>query len=227
MKNFYRLLNLDSPDATLPEIQQALRNAAQQGTLPIAALRKIRDVLYHAETRRAYNAKLREIEPDFFAAAPKQPAPQKQPASEKQSVFEKQPAPQKQPVSKNSMLIELSGAQFSHLIILYLCGAFSVLLPWVHLGDEPMPGYNVQIIVPLFFLIFAGKLWKDARQKNSIDYITLTLPPLLPPPTSSAFSSATATNYCRNWKPLTWQMPPTWASAFIRRSPCVPPFWRM
>ena len=161
MKNFYRLLNLDSPDATLPEIQQALRNAAQQGTLPMAALRKIRDVLYHAETRRAYNAKLREIEPDFFAAAPKQPAPQKQPAS------------------KNSMLIELSGAQFSHLIILYLCGAFSVLLPWVHLGDEPMPGYNVQIIVPLFFLIFAGKLWKDARQKNSIDYITLTLPALI------------------------------------------------
>ena len=161
MKNFYRLLNLDSPDATLPEIQHALRNAAQQGTLPMAALRKIRDVLYHAETRRAYNAKLREIEPDFFAAAPKQPAPQKQPAS------------------KNSMLIELSGAQFSHLIILYLCGAFSVLLPWVHLGDEPMPGYNVQIIVPLFFLIFAGKLWKDARQKNSIDYITLILPALI------------------------------------------------
>lgn len=77
------------------------------------------------------------------------------------------------------MLIELSGAQFSHLIILYLCGAFSVLLPWVHLGDEPMPGYNVQIIVPLFFLIFAGKLWKDARQKNSIDYLTLTLPALI------------------------------------------------
>ena len=161
MKNFYRLLNLDSPDATLPEIQQALRTAAQQGTLPMAALRKIRDVLYHAETRRAYNAKLREIEPDFFAAAPKQPAPQKQPAS------------------KNSMLIELSGAQFSHLITLYLCGAFSVLLPWVHLGDEPMPGYNVQIIVPLFFLVFAGKLWKEARQKNSIDYITLTLPALI------------------------------------------------
>ena len=161
MKNFYRLLNLDSPDATLPEIQQALKTAAQQGTLPMAALRKIRDVLYHAETRRAYNAKLREIEPDFFAAAPKQPAPQKQPAS------------------KNSMLIELNSAQFSHLIILYLCGAFSVLLPWVHLGDEPMPGYNVQIIVPLFFLIFAGKLWKDARQKNSIDYITLTLPALI------------------------------------------------
>ena len=161
MKNFYRLLNLDSPDATLPEIQQALRNAAQQGTLPMAALRKIRDVLYHAETRRAYNAKLREIEPDFFAAAPKQPAPQKQPAS------------------KNSMLIELSGAQFSHLITLYLCGAFSVLLPWVHLGDEPMPGYNVQIIVPLFFLVFAGKLWKEARQKNSIDYITPTLPALI------------------------------------------------
>ena len=161
MKNFYRLLNLDSPDATLPEIQQALRTAAQQGTLPMAALRKIRDVLYHAETRRAYNAKLREIEPDFFAAAPKQPAPQKQPAS------------------KNRMLIELSGAQFSHLIILYLCGAFSVLLPWVHLVGEPMPGYNVQIIVPLFFLIFAGKLWKDARQKNSIDYITLTLPALI------------------------------------------------
>ena len=161
MKNFYRLLNLDSPDATLPEIQQALRTAAQQGTLPMAALRKIRDVLYHAETRRAYNAKLREIEPDFFAAAPKQPAPQKQPAS------------------KNIMLIELSGAQFSHLIILYLCGAFSVLLPWVHLGDEPMPGYNVQIIVPLFFLIFAGKLWKDARQQNSIDYITPTLPALI------------------------------------------------
>ena len=161
MKNFYRLLNLDSPDATLPEIQQALRTAAQQGTLPMAALRKIRDVLYHAETRRIYNAKLREIEPDFFAAAPKQPAPQKQPAS------------------KNSMLIELSGAQFSHLIILYLCGAFSVLLPWVHLGDEPMPGYEVQIIIPLFFLIFAGKLWKDARQKNSIDYLTLTLPALI------------------------------------------------
>ena len=161
MKNFYRLLNLDSPDATLPEIQQALRTAAQQGTLPMAALRKIRDVLYHAETRRAYNAKLREIEPDFFAAAPKQPASQKQPAP------------------KNRMLIELSGAQFSHLIILYLCGAFSVLLPWVHLGDEPMPGYNVQIIVPLFFLIFAGKLWKDARQKNSIDYLTLTLPALI------------------------------------------------
>ena len=77
MKNFYRLLNLDSPDATLPEIQQALRIAAQQGTLPMAALRKIRDVLYHAETRRAYNAKLREIEPDFFAAAPKQPAPRR------------------------------------------------------------------------------------------------------------------------------------------------------
>ncbi len=161
MKNFYRLLNLDSPDATLPEIQQALRTAAQQGTLPMAALRKIRDVLYHAETRRAYNAKLREIEPDFFAAAPKQPVPQKQPAS------------------KNIMLIELSGAQFSHLITLYLCGAFSVLLPWVHLGDESMPGYNVQIIVPLFFLIFAGKLWKDARQKNSIDYITLTLPAII------------------------------------------------
>ena len=161
MKNFYRLLNLDSPDATLPEIQQALRNAAQQGTLPMAALRKIRDVLYHAETRRAYNAKLREIEPDFFAAAPKQPASQKQ------------------PTPKNRMLIELSDAQFSHLIILYLCGAFSVLLPWVHLGDEPMPGYNVQIIVPLFFLIFAGKLWKDARQKNSIDYLTLTLPALI------------------------------------------------
>ena len=161
MKNFYRLLNLDSPDATLPEIQQALRNAAQQGTLPMAGLRKIRDVLYHAETRRAYNAKLREIEPDFFAAAPKQPAPQKQPAS------------------KNIMLIELSGAQFSHLITLYLCGAFSVLLPWVHLGDESMPGYEVQIIIPLFFLIFAGKLWKDARQKNSIDYLTLTLPALI------------------------------------------------
>ena len=161
MKNFYRLLNLDSPDATLPEIQQALRTAAQQGTLPMAALRKIRDVLYHAETRRAYNAKLREIEPDFFAAAPKQHALQKQPAP------------------KNRMLIELSGAQFSHLIILYLCGAFSVLLPWVHLGDEPMPGYNVQIIVPLFFLVFAGKLWKEARQKNSIDYITLTLPALI------------------------------------------------
>lgn len=161
MKNFYRLLNLDSPDATLPEIQQALRTAAQQGTLPMAALRKIRDVLYHAETRRAYNAKLREIEPDFFAAAPKQPAPQKQPAS------------------KNIMLIELSGAQFSHLITLYLCGAFSVLLPWVHLGDESMPGYEVQIIIPLFFLIFAGKLWKDARQKNSIDYLTLTLPALI------------------------------------------------
>ena len=161
MKNFYRLLNLDSPDATLPEIQQALRTAAQQGTLPMAALRKIRDVLYHAETRRAYNAKLREIEPDFFAAAPKQPAPQKQPAS------------------KNSMLIKLSGAQFSHLIILYLCGAFSVLLPWVHLGDEPMPGYEVQIIIPLFFLVFAGKLWKEARQKNSIDYLTLILPALI------------------------------------------------
>lgn len=161
MKNFYRLLNLDSPDATLPEIQQALRTAAQQGTLPMAALRKIRDVLYHAETRRAYNAKLREIEPDFFAAAPKQPAPQKQPAPE------------------NRMLIELSGAQFSHLIILYLCGAFSVLLPWMHLVGEPIPGYEVQIIIPLFFLIFAGKLWKDAWQKNSIDYITLTLPALI------------------------------------------------
>ena len=168
MKNFYRLLNLDSPDATPPEIQQALRTAAQQGTLPMAALRKIRDVLYHAETRRAYNAKLREIEPDFFAAAP-----QKQPA------LQKQPASQKQPTPKNRMLIELSGAQFSHLIILYLCGAFSVLLPWVHLGDESIPGYNVQIIVPLFFLVFAGKLWKEARQKNSIDYITLTLPALI------------------------------------------------
>ena len=167
MKNFYRLLNLDSPDATLPEIQQALRNAAQQGTLPMAALRKIRDVLYHAETRRAYNAKLREIEPDFFAAAPKQPAPQKQPA------LQKQPAP------KNRMLIELSGAQFSHLIILYLCDAFSVLLPWVHLVGKPIPGYEVQIIISLFFLIFAGKLWKDARQKNSIDYLTLTLPALI------------------------------------------------
>ena len=77
------------------------------------------------------------------------------------------------------MLIELSGAQFSYLIILYLCGAFSVLLPWVHLVGEPMPGYNVQIIVPLFFLIFTGKLWKDARQKNSIDYLTLTLPALI------------------------------------------------
>lgn len=162
MKNFYRLLNLDSPDATLPEIQQALRTAAQQGTLPMAALRKIRDVLYHAETRRAYNAKLREIEPDFFAAAPKQPAPQKQPAS------------------KNSKLIELSGAQFSHLIILYLCGAFSALLPWVHLGDESMPGYEVQIIIPLFLLAFAVKLWKDERQKNSIDYITLIVSALIP-----------------------------------------------
>ena len=168
MKNFYRLLNLDSPDATLPEIQQALRNAAQQGTLPMAALRKIRDVLYHAETRRAYNAKLREIEPDFFAAAPKQPAPQKQPAL------------QKQPASKNSKLIELSGAQFSHLIILYLCGAFSALLPWVHLGDESMPGYEVQIIIPLFLLAFAVKLWKDERQKNSIDYITLIVSALIP-----------------------------------------------
>ena len=77
------------------------------------------------------------------------------------------------------MLIELSGAQFSHLIILYLCGAFSVLLPWVHFGDASMPGYNVQIIVPLFFLVFAGKLWKEARQKNSIDYLTLTLPALI------------------------------------------------
>ena len=162
MKNFYRLLNLDSPDATLPEIQQALRTAAQQGTLPMAALRKIRDVLYHAETRRAYNAKLREIEPDFFAAAPKQPASQKQPAS------------------KNSKLIELSGAQFSHLIILYLCGAFSALLPWVHLGDESMPGYEVQIIIPLFLLAFAVKLWKDERQKNSIDYITLIVSALIP-----------------------------------------------
>ena len=209
MKNFYRLLNLDSPDATLPEIQQALRTAAQQGTLPMAALRKIRDVLYHAETRRAYNAKLREIEPDFFAAAPKQPAPQKQPAS------------------KNIMLIELSDAQFSHLITLYLCGAFSVLLPWVRLVGEPIPGYEVQIIIPLFFLIFAGKLWKDARQKNSIDYLTLTLPALIAATTSSAFSSATATNCCRNWKPSTWQMPSVWASAFMRRLPCVPPFWRM
>ena len=162
MKNFYRLLNLDSPDATLPEIQQALRTAAQQGTLPMAALRKIRDVLYHAETRRAYNAKLREIEPDFFATAPKQPAPQKQPAS------------------KNSKLIELSGAQFSHLIILYLCGAFSALLPWMHLGDESMPGYEVQIIIPLFLLAFAVKLWKDKRQKNSIDYITLIVSALIP-----------------------------------------------
>ena len=168
MKNFYRLLNLDSPDATLPEIQQALRTAAQQGALPMAALRKIRDVLYHAETRRAYNAKLREIEPDFFAAAPKQPAPQKQPAL------------QKQPASKNSKLIELSGAQFSHLIILYLCGAFSALLPWVHLGDESMPGYEVQIIIPLFLLAFAVKLWKDERQKNSIDYITLIVSALIP-----------------------------------------------
>ena len=168
MKNFYRLLNLDSPDATLPEIQQALRTAAQQGTLPMAALRKIRDVLYHAETRRAYNAKLREIEPDFFAAAPKQPA------------LQKQPAPQKQPASKNSRLIELSGAQFSHLIILYLCGAFSALLPWVHLGDESMPGYEVQIIIPLFLLAFAVKLWKDERQKNSIDYITLIVSALIP-----------------------------------------------
>ncbi len=78
------------------------------------------------------------------------------------------------------MLIELSGAQFSHLIILYLCGAFSVLLPWVHLGDEPMPGYKVQIIVPLFFLIFAVKLWKDARQKNSIDYLTLIVSAIIP-----------------------------------------------
>ena len=128
----------------------------------MAALRKIRDVLYHTETRRAYNAKLREIEPDFFAAAPKQPAPQKQPAP------------------KNSRLIELSGAQFSHLIILYLCGAFSALLPWVHLGDESMPGYEVQIIIPLFLLAFAVKLWKDARQKNSIDYITLIVSALIP-----------------------------------------------
>ena len=49
----------------------------------------------------------------------------------------------------------------------------------MHLGDESMPGYKVQIIVPLFFLIFAVKLWKDARQQNSMDYLTPTLPALI------------------------------------------------
>ena len=49
----------------------------------------------------------------------------------------------------------------------------------MRLVGEPIPGYEVQIIIPLFFLIFAGKLWKDARQKNSIDYLTLTLPALI------------------------------------------------
>ena len=43
-----------------------------------------------------------------------------------------------------------------------------------------MPGYEVQIIIPLFLLAFAVKLWKDARQKNSIDYITLIVSALIP-----------------------------------------------
>lgn len=65
MQNFYKLLNL-KPSADIYKIQAALKAAAQSGKFQIETLTEIRDTLYDAEKRRAYNAALRQEDPVFL-----------------------------------------------------------------------------------------------------------------------------------------------------------------
>lgn len=69
MKNFYKMLHLDSADASLADIQKQCQTIKQNGELPLEHIKKIYAVLSNPEQRTRYNTALRQAEPDFFQAA--------------------------------------------------------------------------------------------------------------------------------------------------------------
>lgn len=196
MNNYYKFLCLP-PTASLNEIQNQLKLAAQSGKVPIEILHEIRDTLYNSEKRRAYDAALRQADPAFFQPQPKAPAqaanrqPAQSQAQPRQRSAQQRPAqnpaprqPQKQAQSARRASAPSNRAPLlsTRNIVLALCALaiLTWLLPW---ANTPLKSYlgaslNFRLLAWVNTIIFAAtaaKVWLDDKQEKPTAYTELML----------------------------------------------------
>ena len=191
MNNYYKFLCLP-PTASLNEIQNQLKLAAQSGKVPIEILHEIRDTLYNSEKRRAYDAALRQADPAFFQPKPKAPAqaanrqPAQSQAQPPQRSTQQRPAqnpsprrPQKQAQSARRAPAPLLSTRN---IVLALCALaiLTWLLPWANTPLKSYLGASLSFrllawVNTIIFAATAAKVWLDDKQEKPTAYTELML----------------------------------------------------
>lgn len=196
MNNYYKFLCLP-PTASLNEIQNQLKLAAQSGKVPIEILHEIRDTLYNSEKRRAYDAALRQADPAFFQPKPKAPAqaanrqPAQSQAQPPQRSTQQRPAqnpsprrPQKQAQSARRASAPSNRAPLlsTRNIVLALCALaiLTWLLPWANTPLKSYLGASLSFrllawVNTIIFAATAAKVWLDDKQEKPTAYTELML----------------------------------------------------
>ena len=196
MNNYYKFLCLP-PTASLNEIQNQLKLAAQSGKVPIEILHEIRDTLYNSEKRRAYDAALRQADPAFFQPKPKAPAqaanrqPAQSQAQPPQRSAQQRPAqnpaprqPQKQAKSARRATAPSNRATLlsTRNIVLALCALaiLTWLLPWANTPLKSYLGASLSFrllawVNTIIFAATAAKVWLDDKQEKPTAYTELML----------------------------------------------------
>lgn len=196
MNNYYKFLCLP-PTASLNEIQNQLKLAAQSGKVPIEILHEIRDTLYNSEKRRAYDAALRQADPSFFQPQPKAPAqaanrqPAQSQAQPPQRSAQQRPAqnpaprqPQKQAKSARRATAPSNRATLlsTRNIVLALCALaiLTWLLPWANTPLKSYLGASLSFrllawVNTIIFAATAAKVWLDDKQEKPTAYTELML----------------------------------------------------
>lgn len=196
MNNYYKFLCLP-PTASLTEIQNQLKLAAQSGKVPIEILHEIRDTLYNSEKRRAYDAALRQADPAFFQPKPKAPAqaanrqPAQSQAQPPQRSTQQRPAqnpsprrPQKQAQSTRRAPAPSNRAPLlsTRNIVLALCALaiLTWLLPWANTPLKSYLGASLSFrllawVNTIIFAATAAKVWLDDKQEKPTAYTELML----------------------------------------------------
>ncbi|QMT32054.1 J domain-containing protein [Alysiella filiformis] len=120
--NYYEQLGVHH-DASLNEIERAIKSAAQTQKIDINTLRQIANTLRNPEQRRQYTQELRRTQPDFFKAE----------VLNVDNEPEVAPAPHRKSKKRGQIggeSLNLLSRKF--LMAAYIMGLVGCLLPWVN-----------------------------------------------------------------------------------------------
>ena len=179
MQNFYKLLNL-KPSADIYKIQAALKAAAQSGKFQIETLTEIRDTLYDAEKRRAYNAALRQEDPGFFEEDEKAAA-----GGDDAEEGSRPAVSRRNRSSGDTKTVVLSGNTSTFLYCLCALGVFAWFLPWVSImGFVNISGYSLSFFLfawlsPLLMAACIWRVWRFSQNEGEIARSYLVYPALM------------------------------------------------
>lgn len=179
MQNFYKLLNL-KPSADIYKIQAALKAAAQSGKFQIETLTEIRDTLYDAEKRHAYNAALRQEDPGFFEEDEKAVA-----GGDDAEEGSRPAVSRRNRSSGDTKTVVLSGNTSTVLYCLCALGVFAWFLPWVSImGFVNISGYSLSVslfawLPPLLMAACIWRVWRFSQNEGEIARSYLVYPALM------------------------------------------------